>query len=154
MSKLSLCGLAAVALIAFSSPVFAGECPAGQSRADAITGGETQPKDVTDTVLAQIDLAQESIAAEDRQFRLRRLVVQPGGVVPWHSHADRPALIYVVEGEIVEFNSNCAVPIVHKAGEVATETHATAHWWKNNTNRPVVLLSADVLHAAADPHVM
>ena len=34
------------------------------------------------------------------------LVVQPGGIVPWHSHADRPALIYVVSGEIVEINED------------------------------------------------
>ena len=50
---------------------------------------------------------------------MRRLAIKPGGVVPWHSHDDRPALIYVVVGEITEYASNCAVPIVHKAGEVA-----------------------------------
>jgi len=153
-AKFSLCGLATVALIAFSSPVFAGECPADKVKADAITAGETAPLGVTDEVLAQIDLAQESIAAEGRHFRLRQLVIQPGGIVPWHSHGDRPALIYVVAGEILEFNSSCEVPIVHQAGEVATETHVTAHWWKNNSNRPVVLLSADILHEAGDAHTM
>ena len=39
--------------------------------------------------------------------------------MPWHSHGDRPAIIYIAEGEIVEYASNCAVPIVHKAGEIA-----------------------------------
>ena len=46
------------------------------------------------------------------------------------------------------------MPIVHQAGEVATETHATAHWWKNNSNRPVTLLSADILHDEGDAHTM
>ena len=39
--------------------------------------------------------------------------------MPWHSHDNRPAMIYIVYGEIVEYASNCAVPIVHKAGDVA-----------------------------------
>ena len=76
-------------------------------------------------------------------MRLRRLEIQPGGVVPWHSHGDRPAIIYIVQGEILEYASTCAVPILHKAGEVARETHATAHWWQNKSCSTVVLLSAD-----------
>ena len=92
-AKFSLCGLATAALIALSSPVLAGECPAGKVMPGAIADGETAPQGVTDTVLGQIDLAQESIAVEGRHFRLRQLVIQPGGIVPWHSHGDRPALI-------------------------------------------------------------
>jgi quercetin dioxygenase-like cupin family protein len=77
-------------------------------------------------------------------MRVRRLEIQPGGIVPWHSHAERPALIYIVSGTIVEHASNCAVPITHKAGEVARETHATSHWWQNTGTVPVVLLSFDI----------
>ena len=89
-----------------------------------------------------IDLSKEKVAVKGHVMRVRRLEVQPGGVVPWHSHADRPALIYVVSGEIVEHASNCMVPIVHKAGEVANETHPVAHWWENKAGAPVVLLSS------------
>ena len=67
-------------------------------------------------------------------MRLRKLVIQPGGIVPWHSHAERPANIYVVEGAMTEYRSTCAVPIEHKAGEVAVESGNLAHWWKNNTD--------------------
>ncbi len=70
--------------------------------------------------------------------------------MPWHSHADRPAIIYIVEGTITEYASNCAVPIVHKAGEIARETSATSHWWKNTSRSPVTLLSADVQHDESD----
>jgi quercetin dioxygenase-like cupin family protein len=101
-------------------------------------------------VLAAIDLAQEPAKIEGRMLRLRRLTIEPGGVVPWHSHGDRPAIIYVVTGEVTEYASNCAVPIVHKSGEVARETHVTAHWWKNTGKETAVLLSADLLHDAND----
>jgi quercetin dioxygenase-like cupin family protein len=129
---------------AFVAPAFAGECPAGQSSADATKPSSAAAKGVTDKVLAQIELGNEKVALKAHNMRVRRLEIQPGGIVPWHSHAERPALIYIVSGAINEHASNCAVPIVHRAGEVARETHATSHWWQNTGNVPVVLLSFDI----------
>jgi len=151
MFKQPLCVLAAALGAALvSNAARAGQCPADQLSVDATKPVTTPAKGVTDTVLAAIDLAQEPANIADRNLRLRKLVVQPGGVVPWHSHGDRPAIIYIVEGTITEYASNCAVPIVHKAGEVARETSATSHWWKNTGHSAVTLLSADVLHDEHD----
>ena len=136
--------------IAIAAPAFAGDCPAGQMRADATKPVNYGPKAVTDMVLAQIDLSGEKIALSGHLMRVRKLEIQSGGIVPWHSHAERPALIYVVSGEIYEHASNCAVPILHKAGEVARETHATSHWWKNEGKAAVVLLSFDIQHDPND----
>jgi quercetin dioxygenase-like cupin family protein len=127
----------------------AGECPADQVKPDA-----TQPVDVghdgvTDTVIAMIDVDKEQ-GIKDRKFRLRKLVIQPGGTVPWHSHGERPAIIYIVEGQVEEYASNCTVPIVHRAGEVVAETKNISHWWKNTGDKTVVLLSADLLKDPAD----
>ncbi|MDQ6703831.1 MAG: cupin domain-containing protein [Pseudomonadota bacterium] len=141
---------AALGAALFSSPAWAGECPAGQTGVDVTKPAANPEKGVTDTVLSAIDLSQEPANIAGRTLRLRKLVVQPGGVVPWHSHGDRPAIIYIVEGTITEYASNCAVPIVHKAGEVARETSATSHWWKNTGHSVVTLLSADVLHDEHD----
>jgi quercetin dioxygenase-like cupin family protein len=127
-----------------------GECPANKHGVNVTKPVTTPAQGVTDTVLASIDLAKEPVKLADHLQRLRKLVVQPGGVVPWHSHDDRPALIYIIEGEIVEYASTCAVPIVHKAGEVTAETKGTAHWWKNLTDKPVTLLSFDILHDKND----
>jgi len=132
-----------------AGPAFAGECPADKVKADATKPVNYGPKGVSDTVLSTIDLAKEKVAVAGHLMRVRKLEVQPGGIVPWHSHAERPALIYIMSGEIYENASNCAVPILHKAGEVARETHATAHWWQNTGKVPVKLLSFDI---AADPN--
>src|SRR5262249_2370814 len=70
----------------------------------------------------------------------------PNGIVPWHSHGDRPALIFIAEGDIVEYASNCAAPIMHKAGEIRPETSGTSHWWKNLGDKTGVLYVGDVLH--------
>ena len=115
-----------------ASVAVAGECPADKVKANVREPVNLPATGVTDTVLATIDLAKEPIKADGRLQRVRKLVIQSGGIVPWHSHDDRPALIYVVEGEINEYNSNCSVPIVHKAGDVARETLGTSHWWKKS----------------------
>ena len=152
-------GLPAAILVAgtiFAGTATAGECPADKAAPGVRTSGEMKPKGVADTVLTSIDLSREKVNLKDRQLRIRRLVVQPGGVVPWHSHEDRPALIYVVSGTIQEYASSCSVPIEHKAGDVSVEKSGVQHWWKNNGKNPVVLLSSDVFHEMAreDEHVM
>jgi quercetin dioxygenase-like cupin family protein len=132
----------------------AGECPGGQMvmAGEGQQAGAAMPKGVTDNVLASIDLSKETIAVPDRQFRMRRLEVQPGGEVPWHSHEDRPAIIYIVSGEIVEYTDVCKVPILHKEGEVSVDA-GRSHWWKNTGKDKAVLISADILHDKMDSNM-
>jgi quercetin dioxygenase-like cupin family protein len=141
--KLGLQLGAAIAVLGSAAAASAGECPASAMRPDARTAGQTMPKGVTDNVLSSIALG-DQIGVNGRQLRLRKLVVQPGGVVPWHSHTDRPALIITISGSITEYRSTCAVPIEHPTGDVAREVKGVSHWWRNNTSKPAVLLSADV----------
>jgi quercetin dioxygenase-like cupin family protein len=153
-STLTVASLMTASLGAMSGVANAGTCPAGQATTNGQKPGATAHKDVTDKVIASIDLADEAPKLRDHKFRLRQLVVQPGGVVAWHSHEERPAIIYIVSGSIVEYASTCAVPITHKAGDVARETHTTKHWWKNTSKKPTVLLSTDILHDKMDPKTM
>jgi len=136
----------------------AGECPADKRVADGQgqKPGPSAPVGVSDVVRASTDLAKEPAAIKGRQFRLRQLDIQPGGIVPWHSHNERPAMIYVVSGEVVEYASSCAVPIVHKAGDIAPEKSGTSHWWKNTGGTPAVLISVDLFpgEAKVDPKLM
>jgi quercetin dioxygenase-like cupin family protein len=129
-----------------SAAAMAGECPADKIGVDVMKPGAMAPKDVTDTVIATIDLGQ-GYNVDGRLLRMRKLVVQPGGIVPWHSHAERPANIYIVSGAITEYRSTCAVPIEHPAGDVTAEHGNLSHWWKNNTNAPAVLISSDIVPA-------
>jgi quercetin dioxygenase-like cupin family protein len=133
----------AVALGAFSIPAYAGQCPGGREGNNSLAGHPTQPKGVTDTVIGSIDLGKE-LGVDGRDLRLRRLIVQPGGVVPFHSHNGRPAVIITVKGEILEYSSNCLAPIVHHAGESIAETKDVSHYWVNRGKTTVELLSADV----------
>jgi quercetin dioxygenase-like cupin family protein len=147
-----LVAIAALAAIAafVSVAAQAGECPADKIVAE----GKGQPmsaaepaKAVTDKVITSTELAKEPVAIQGRLFRARLLEIGPGGVVPWHSHGDRPALILISSGEITEYASTCAVPIVHKAGDVTAEKNPTSHWWKNHGTTPVVIHSFDLFRA-------
>jgi len=153
--KFAMAGAAVAAISILSTGAFANGCPAGNLVADGQgqKPGATMPVGVTDTVLDSIDLSKQKVALKDHLFRIRRLVIQPGGVVPWHSHGDRPALIYIVQGEITEYASDCAVPIQHKAGDWSRDADIS-HWWKNTGKKVVVLISADILHTGSDAHTM
>jgi len=142
--------LTVIATCVAASAAFAGGCPADQMKTDVRAAVTTPAKGVTDTTLAAIDLAKEPIAAKDRQLRFRKLTILPGGIVPWHSHTDRPAIIFVQQGEILEYASNCAVPILHKEGEVRPEVQGTSHWWENKGDKTVILYVGDILHDKDD----
>ena len=136
-------GIIALAALGSATPAFAGQCQA--AGVNALANAPTMPKDVTDTVLAAVDLGKE-INVDGRQLRTRRLVVQPGGIVPLHSHADRPALIITVSGSITEYRSDCSTPVDHQAGDISREADGISHYWVNNGSEPAVLLSSDVFH--------
>jgi quercetin dioxygenase-like cupin family protein len=144
---------ALVFVAGFAVSAQAGECPADLSKPNARQAVDFKPVGVTDTTLGAIDLGKEMAKIKGRELRFRKMVIQPGGIVPWHSHDDRPALIYVAEGEIIEYASNCAAPIHHKAGEIRPETQGTSHWWKNLSDGPVVLFIGDVRSDPNDHHM-
>lgn len=139
----STMGMLAALAIGSQGAVSAAECPAGKMGVDVTKPGPMKPSGVTDDVIGSIDL--KAYGSPNHLLRMRRLVVQPGGIVPWHSHGERPANILVVSGAITEYRSTCAAPIEHKTGDVAVESGSLAHWWKNNTNKPAVLISGDIL---------
>ena len=137
--------IALVAALAFASPAqAAGLCP--KPGVMTLANAPMMPKGVTDTILGAVDLGTE-IKVDGRMLRTRRLVIQPGGIVPLHSHKDRPALIYTVSGSITEYSSACAVPIQHKAGDLSREADGLSHYWVNHGKVPAVVLSSDVFHS-------
>jgi quercetin dioxygenase-like cupin family protein len=143
-TTLATAAIAVAAAGSFASPAIAGQCPtAGTSD---LANAPTMPKGVTDDVIGSIDLNSE-IGVPGRLLRTRRLVVQPGGIVPLHSHKDRPALIYTLSGSITEYSTACGAPIEHKAGDISREADGLSHYWVNHGKVPAVLLSSDVFHA-------
>jgi quercetin dioxygenase-like cupin family protein len=147
--KVAMLASSALALVATN--VHAGSCPTDKVGVDVTKPGATEPTGLTDVVIASIDLSGMGTAFKGYKMRMRKLTIEPGGVVPWHSHGARPANIYIISGSITEYRSTCAVPIEHPAGDVTEELGALSHWWKNNTNQTTVLISADLLAPGMKP---
>lgn len=139
--RVAALSVAAAALAIGAVPAAAADCAAAGTM--ALAGAPTSPKAVTDDVLGALDLGAQ-IDFPGHKLRLRKLVVQPGGIVPLHSHDGRPALILTASGEITEYRSTCAKPILHKAGDLAEEVKGISHYWINNGTAPAILYSADV----------
>ena len=146
MNKQTLRLIAAAAALAVAGIAHAGQCPADKAANNDLPGAATAPVGVVDTELASIDLAKENVRLDQRRLRIRHMTIAPGGIVPFHSHEDRPALIMVNSGEIFEYSSKCAVPILHKAGEISREFLGTKHWWKNTGSQMVDLTIADIVN--------
>jgi quercetin dioxygenase-like cupin family protein len=136
-------------LLVLGATAASAACPPGKETTDGQKAGATAHKGVEEKLLGLIDLSKEKVNVPGRLFRMRQLVVQPGGEVAWHSHEDRPALIYIVSGTITEYSSHCSVPIEHPAGDLSIEQAGLSHWWKNNSKEPTTLISADI---AKDPN--
>ena len=146
--------IAASALAVLPVSAMADQCPPDKKGENLLATGPSAPVGVTDTVLATIDLSKEKVALPDHTMRVRRLEVKPEGIVPWHSHADRPAMIYMIQGELTEHTNTCSVPVVLRAGQIIAETHIVQHWWKNDGKETAVVLSFDILHDPKDAHMM
>jgi quercetin dioxygenase-like cupin family protein len=147
--KLSLgrTGLAtAFATVLAATAAYAGECPA-----DKVLKTPQKIEAVTDASKLTAEVVQSVDPSGWRgmkglMLRTRRLTILPGGFVPTHSHEDRPAIIYIISGQIIEHSSECAVPVVHKPGDsIAEFGPGLQHWWVNKGKVPVVLSSSDLV---------
>lgn len=135
---------------AMSACVFASAAAAGSCPADKVL---TEPRTIETApdIGVERPILQEVVLTGWRgmgpfHLRMRRLTVAVGGVVPTHKHDDRPSIVLIQSGEIVEHSAFCSVPILHKAGDSTPEFGpGHAHWWENKSDQPVVLISTDVV---------
>jgi quercetin dioxygenase-like cupin family protein len=123
----------------------------------------TQPREIRDA--PDVGIGRETLSTvdlsgwrkvENLMLRTRRLTVAVDGIVPTHNHDDRPSIVYVVKGEIIEHSALCSVPILHREGEWASEFGpGHSHWWENKSGKEVVLTSSDVVPGEMmnDPHM-
>jgi quercetin dioxygenase-like cupin family protein len=113
-------------------------CPTERVQANARSEGFGPTSGVAVEDIALTPLASDPT----RALRLRRIIVQPGGVIAWHDHVAVQGMAILVSGEMVELRNSCLDPIPYRAGDVAIEDTETAHSWRNEgSERAVVLVS-------------
>jgi quercetin dioxygenase-like cupin family protein len=108
--------------------------------------GQTPPTETRGVTVGQtavLDLGAQIERVQGRLLRLRVLTIEPGGVVGLHSHKDRPAVVYIIQGALTEYREGGAVT-EHHAGSSWAEGKDVIHWAENRGPEPLVLVAVDV----------
>lgn len=90
-----------------------------------------------------VDLGPEIEGMAGRQLRLRLLTIEPGGYIGLHSHKNRPAVVYFMQGTDEVGLEDGSKKILHP-GDTSTATGTTTHYHRNIGQDNVVLIAVDV----------
>lgn len=93
--------------------------------------------------LRSLDLTGELESGTGRPLRMRRITVQPGGALAVHTHVDRPAVTYMLQGEMT-YHQEGRPDVVVRPGDGFAEGRATAHWGENTGKVPAVWIAVDI----------
>jgi quercetin dioxygenase-like cupin family protein len=126
-----------VAAAAGGLAVFASGFAAGQHAAPSGDRG------VETTLLATIDLAKALDGFPDRQMRLNRVTIAPGGHIGLHGHADDPTVVYLVSGVLINHHDDGHTEEL-KAGQAFAEFGPKTHWVENKGPAPVTFVFTSV----------
>jgi quercetin dioxygenase-like cupin family protein len=129
--------------VAFVSAAIGLAFAAGLQTGVAQQSPPTENKGVAIKQLDTIDLGPEIQGMGGREFRMRLITVEAGGVFGLHNHKDRPAIDYVISGTVVDHRG--AESKSYGPGTSIFETHETVHWVENKGPAQAVLVSADIL---------
>ncbi len=103
-----------------------------------------ETKGVTVELLNTIDLGLEIEGLSGRDFRMRKVTIEPGGVFgPLHNHIDRPGLVYILQGTITDHRNGVATD--YGPGLGWPEDRNTLHWLENRGTIPAVEISVDIV---------
>jgi quercetin dioxygenase-like cupin family protein len=119
----------------------------GQRVANAQQAAPKDNKGFKATMKQVVDLEPEIEGMKDRQLRMRLLTIEPGGYIGIHSHKDRPAVVYFLEGTDTVTREDGTVK-VFRPGDTSSANKDTTHWHRNDGKEPVVLIAVDVFHNA------
>jgi quercetin dioxygenase-like cupin family protein len=130
------CIVAVLGPVAVAFAFLAGHA-AGQRQVPTQTVGQSEE------LLRSLDLTNEMVSTKGRTLRMRKITVQPGGVLAVHNHEDRPAVTYLLQGQMTYHQGGKPDQIVGP-GEGFAEGRATTHWGENTGKVPAVWIAVDI----------
>jgi quercetin dioxygenase-like cupin family protein len=117
--------------------VFASGYAAGQRQPPSANVGQSEQ------LLRSLDLTSEMETTAGRPLRMRKITLQPGGVLGLHNHVDRPAVTYLLQGQMT-YRQAGKPDVVIGPGEGFGEGRATTHWAENTGTIPAVWIAVDI----------
>jgi quercetin dioxygenase-like cupin family protein len=104
----------------------------------ATASAQQTPRGPSSKPLTTIDLAPEIDSVAGRVMRLQMTTYEPGASNTAHSHRDRPEVVYVLSGKIIDHRGDVAKE--YGPGETFPAGKDTTHWMENKGSVPAVLL--------------
>ena len=101
----------------------------------------TENKGIDAQVVGTIDLGPDM---PNYQLRLRKITFEAGGVAALHSHKDRPAFTYVLDGTVTELRDG-GYKKEYGPGDVITESRDVTHWAENKGTTKAMLVGVDII---------
>lgn len=92
-----------------------------------------------------LELGEQIPEAAGFNFRMRTVNFEPGGATANHSHAELPAIGYVLDGEITELRPTKTRTLAQ--GESWFEDATTEHWVINQTDAEATVLLFEIVPA-------
>jgi quercetin dioxygenase-like cupin family protein len=120
-------------LIGFSGFVLAVSMSVASAQAPA-----ADPKGPVAKPLLNLDLAPEMDSVQGRVMRMQLTTYEPGASNKPHSHKDRPEVVYILSGKVIEHRGDVAKE--YGPGDTFTADRNTTHWMENKGTVPAVML--------------
>jgi quercetin dioxygenase-like cupin family protein len=117
--------------------VFASGYVAGQRQPPTANVGQSEQ------ALRSLDLTGEMETVIGRPLRMRKITLQPGGVLGLHDHVDRPAVTYFLQGQMT-YHEAGKPDVVANPGDGFAEGRATTHWGENTGTVPAIWIAVDI----------
>jgi len=118
------------------------ECASDAANAQTRSSGPADAVGLTEELMG---VAALSGASSGQALRMRRIIIAPGGVIPWLTHDGRQGMGMIVSGEMVEYSNQCQSPLRRGPGSISREVAGLAHYWRNESDTPAVLIATDVV---------
>ena len=97
-----------------------------------------EPKGPVAKPLLNLDLAPEIDSVQGRVMRMQLTTYAPGASNKPHSHKDRPEVVYILSGKVIEHRGEVAKE--YGPGDTFTADRNTTHWMENQGTVPAVML--------------
>lgn len=112
----------------------------------AALSGPSEHKGLSVGLLTELsaDTMKATIGLEGYTMRMRSVEIAAGGQIAEHSHADRPGIVTVVQGEWVEGQPTGENTYSSQAYGTFPENEDTVHWVYNRSNTPATALVCDI----------
>ena len=117
--------------------VFASGYVTGQRQPPTANVGQSEE------LLRSLDLTGEMETTAGRPLRMRKITLQPGGVLGIHNHVDRPAVTYLLQGQMT-YRQAGKPDLVANPGDGFAEGRATTHWAESTGKVPAVWIAVDI----------